>query len=347
MNKPQFERCRENPIIRPGQYPWRMAVTFNPGVLYEEGRFYLYERAAGGLRPFHCSIGMLASSDGIHFEHVSSEPVFTPVMAGSAYGSVQDPRLVTFDGRYYMTYAYRPYAWNSWPTGVGVPDSAQAEYPGFSGSDVENQTRSGIAVSDDRVHWQHFAWVSDPAYDERDVILFPEKIRGRYAALRRPIACVSTASEHDTSPPTIQISYSEDLRTWTAPEVVLRPQFFWENKRIGGSTPPIRTDEGWLIFYHGVETLDAARRRVCYRLGAFLADLDDPRRVIARCPHFLMEPEEYYERFGLYIPNTIFPTAAVNVNGLLLVYYGCCDTAIGLATVSLTEVVRYVLASGR
>ena len=64
-----------------------------------------------------------------------------------------------------------------------------------------------------------------------------------------------------------------------------------------------------------------------------LLDLDDPRKVIARCPDFLMEPKAYYERFGLYIPNVIFPTGNVVVGGTIYLYYGCCDTAIGLATV--------------
>lgn len=100
-----FTRHPENPIVVPGGYEWRRAVTFNPGVLLDEdGRFYLYERAAGGLRPFHCFIGMLESDDGVHFAHTVEEPVFTPEMAGSKLGSVQDPRVVKIDGAYYMTF---------------------------------------------------------------------------------------------------------------------------------------------------------------------------------------------------------------------------------------------------
>src|SRR5262249_42655319 len=149
-------RHPENPILVPGLYDWRLATVFNPGVLLDDdGRFYLYERAAGNLRPFCCSIGMLASDDGVHFTHVSDQPVFTPERAGSKYGSVQAPRLAILPSppalratpspgaagegvavdegspgaaeegamRYYMTFAYRPYAWSSHPTGVGVPES--------------------------------------------------------------------------------------------------------------------------------------------------------------------------------------------------------------------------------
>ena len=110
--KPIFTRHPANPIIVPGRYEWRRAATFNPGAfLDDDGKFYLYERAAGGLRPFICTIGLLSSEDGVHFIHVTDTPVFTPEKAGSEYGSVQDPRVHKMDGRYYMTFAFRPFAW--------------------------------------------------------------------------------------------------------------------------------------------------------------------------------------------------------------------------------------------
>ncbi|MGB2823472.1 MAG: glycosidase [Phycisphaerae bacterium] len=336
-----FTRCPENPIVQPGLYDWRRAVVFNPGVIYDEGRFYMYERAAGGLRPFHCCIGMLESTDGVHFRHVMSEPVFTPEMAGSKYGSVQDPRVVRIDEEYYMTYAYRPYAWNSHPTGLGVPESSEAAFPGFSGRPEENQTRSGIAVSIDRVHWRHRCWATPVALDDRDVILFPERIAGRFALLRRPAQFVGP--EHGADRPGIWISFSGDLESWTDPVLIAQPEQPWENGRIGGSTPPIRTDEGWLVFYHGVEEEYPPHRRVIYRLGAMMLDLADPAKVLARTPQWIMAPEAYYERFGLYIPNVIFPTAAVVKEGVVHLYYGVCDTAIALATAPLDEVVNHVL----
>ena len=252
-------------------------------------RFYMYERAAGQLRPFHCYVGMLDSDDGVHFTHVSDQPVFTPEMAGSVYGSVQDPRVAKIEGRYYMTYAFRPYAWNSNPTGVGVPHSTEPTFPGFSGKPEENMTRSGIAVSDDRVHWRHLCWATPQEIDDRDVILFPEKINGRFALLRRPLQFVGP--QYGTDYPSIWICFSEDLEHWSEPQLVIKPEFAWEDNRIGGASPPIRTEQGWLVLYHGVENVAPDIRRVCYRLGAIMLDLDDPTKVIARPDHFLMEPE--------------------------------------------------------
>lgn len=350
-----FARHPENPIIVPGLFPWRQAATFNPGVLLDEdGRFYLYERAAAQFRPFHCYIGLLASDDGIRFRHVQNEPVFTPEMAGSIYGSVQDARLAKIDGVYYMTYAFRPFAWSSHPTGVGVPESHESEFPGVErapvqsatgsknvqGARPDNMTRSGIATSHDRVHWHHLAWATEADIDDRDVILFPEKINGRFALLRRPLQWIGP--NYGTDHPGIWLCYSDDLHTWTPPVLVARAEYEWEDNRIGGSTPPLKTEHGWLVLYHGVQTEDAIVRRVCYRVGALLLDLHDPSKVIARTPHAIMEPETYCERFGAYIPNVIFPTGNVVKDGLLYLYYGVCDTAIALATIPLATIVDHV-----
>lgn len=355
-----FTRHPENPIVVPGLYPWRMATTFNPGVLLDDdGRFYLYERTAGQLRPFHCYIGMMESEDGVHFTHITDKPVLTPEMCGSKYGSVQDPRVVKMDGRYYMTFAYRPFAWSSHPTGVGVPESHESEFPGVErapfeaantgsgnvqGGRPDNFTRSGIAVSDDRIHWSILAWATPEDLDDRDVILFPEKIGGRYAMLRRPLQWVGP--EYGVTAPSMWLTFSDDLHIWDKSVLLAKAEYPWEGGRIGGSTPPLRTDAGWLVLYHGVETLDPAVKRVCYRLGALLLDLNDPTRIIARTKNPIMEPETYYERFGLYIPNVIFPTANVVKDGTLYLYYGVCDTAIALATTPLDKLVEHVLQGG-
>lgn len=341
----KITRCAENPIVHPGKWDWRMSNAYNPGVLFEDGRFFLYERTAGSLRPHHCQIGLLESLDGIHFEHVLDKPVFTPEMVGFKHGSVQDPRVVRIEDVYYMTFAFRRFSWNIYPTGVGAPDASQASFPDFDPSKDTNQTRSGLAVSKDRVRWEFAGWLTPEEIDDRDVILFPEKIDGRYALLRRPIGYVDTDTTHSEEHPSIRISYSMDLKQWSEPQVVIRPQFPWEDNRIGGSTPPIRTNRGWLVLYHGVENTDRATRRVVYRLGAMMLDLTDPQKVLARAPRFIMEPEAYYEKFGLFIPNVIFPTGAVVKDRLLWIYYGCCDTSISLATVPLDELVDHIFAT--
>ncbi len=333
-------RYKKNPIITPGKYDWRKAVVFNPGVIKENGKIYLYERTAGQLRPFICYIGMLESEDGINFKHSSDKPVFTPEMAGSKYGSVQDPRITKIDGTFYMTYAYRPYAWSSHPTGTGVPESFQTDFPGFDRDPMKNQTRTGIAVSDDLYHWKHHVWATPKKIDDRDVILFPEKINGQYVMLRRPLQFVG--KQYGTDKPGIWVAYSDDMQNWHNNKLIARPRFSWESNRIGGSLPPIKTARGWLVIYHGVETSDKSTRKVVYRTGAMLLDLKDPGKVLKRCSKFILEPEMYYEKFGLYIPNVVFPTGGYVENKILHIYYGVCDTAIARASVRINELLDFI-----
>ncbi|RKP46741.1 glycosidase [Cohnella endophytica] len=327
----KLTRHENNPIVVPGGAEWRRAAVFNPGVVEADGKYYMYERAAGSLRPFRTSIGLLESEDGVNFRPVADEPVFTADMLGFPGGSVEDARVVRIDGTYYMCYALQPYRFDCWPTGTGLPAYYPDNYPEWRENGVEPMiTRSGIAASEDGIRFTPLCYTTPAEIDDRDNALFPEKIGGRFALLRRPMQYVG--EKYGTNTPGIWISYSDDLFEWTEPELVAvaeNPE--WEGTKIGAAATPVKTDRGWLVLYHGVDAHSV------YRVGALLLDLDDPSRVIARIRDPIMEPETYYERFGLVLPNVVFPTANVMVDGLLYIYYGCCDASIGLATVPLYE----------
>lgn len=329
---PALQRHPSNPIVTPNGLPWRRATSFNPGVLYEDGVFYLYERAAGSLRPFQSRVGLLTSRDGVTFSLAQPEPVFSPEQMGYPQGAIEDPRVVKIDDVYYLAFAFRPYAYNCSPTGVGVPD-----YTPLKGElDVGiNHTRSGLARSTDRVNWSFMGFTTEPEIDDRDNILFPEKIGGRFVLLRRP---QGNQELYPSSGPGIWITWSDDLESWDQPVPLAEPAYPWEGKKIGGAAPPLRTEAGWLMLHHGVDPSST------YCVGAMLLDLDDPTRVIARTAEPIMRPETYYERFGAVIPNVVFPTGAVDREGTLYLYYGCCDTSIGLATVDLEQLVDYILS---
>jgi beta-1,2-mannobiose phosphorylase / 1,2-beta-oligomannan phosphorylase len=331
----KFTRCKENPIITPGKYDWRAVTVFNPAVIYENDKFYLYERAGGNLRPFKCYIGLLESEDGVHFTHVKDKPVLTPDMFGFPYGSIQDPRIVKLDDLYYITYALRPCAMSYHPTGLGVPDSTIPEYPEGWGKPEHYLTRSGIAVSEDLINFKQLCYTTPLDINDRDNILFPEKVNGKYVLLRRPEEYIG--EKYNTNVPGIWICYSDNLIDWSEPKLIAVPEQEWECAKIGGATPPLRTEKGWLTLYHGVD-----RDRV-YRVGAMLLDLENPEKVVARAKNFVMEPEEYYEKFGLFIPNVVFPTGNIIKDGLLYIYYGCADTSISLATVPVEELLEYIL----
>jgi predicted GH43/DUF377 family glycosyl hydrolase len=288
------------------------------------------------LRPFQTCIGALVSDDGIHFEHLSDKPVFTGDMLGYPKGSVEDARVVKIDGLLYMCYAIQPYQFDCWPTGLGVPVYYPEHYPEWAELELEPMiTQSGIAVSRDGIHFEPLCYTTPAEIDDRDNALFPEKIGGKFALLRRPIHYVG--EQYGTDRPGMWISYSEDLMTWTNPALVaVSENPDWEGRKIGGAATPLRTDEGWLVLYHGVDESSV------YRIGAMLLDLKNPEKVTGRTKKPIMEPETYYEKFGLVIPNVIFPTGNFIKDGLVYIYYGCCDTAIGLATVPVDELLAAI-----
>lgn len=329
----RMKRCGENPIVTPGIYDWRKATVFNPAAILDNGKFYMLERAAGSLRPHQCHIGLLSSDDGIHFTHVVDKPVFAADALGWPHGSVQDPRVVKIDGTFYMQCAVRPFSIHH-----GQPQSFRLQdyYEDYTGSDC-NLTRSALATSKDLIHWDHFGFLTPEGVSDRDVILFPEKINGKYAMFRRP-----SGQEFAKYGKAIWVTYSGDLKEWSQPRLVAqsREGIGWESGKIGGSTPPIRTTDGWLVIYHG------ACQQNIYRVGAMLLDLSDPTIVLARTRQPVMEPQEDYEKIGPFIPNVIFPCGNVVRDGLLYLYYGCADFCIAVATVELDELVEYVKMCG-
>jgi predicted GH43/DUF377 family glycosyl hydrolase len=329
----KLQRSPLNPIVIPGTYDWRAVAVFNPAVVLADDRFYMLERACSSLTPLKCQVGLLESDDGVQFRHVSNAPVFRPEDLGYPEGTIEDPRVVRIDDRFIMTYVFRPYAAYCSPNGIRVP--RYREHPDVPAVMLNNY-QSAIAVSDDLRQWDTLAVITPPEIHDRDNVLFPERIGGRYAMLRRPNEYVG--EPYGCEAPSIWLSWSEDLKTWDEPVLIAQPEAPWEAQKIGAATPPLRTDEGWLTLYHGVDAGDH------YGVGAMLLDLDDPTRVLARTRKPFMEPETYYEKVGLIIPNVIFPSGNVVKDGTVYIYYGCTDTCIALATVGLQELLDHVKA---
>ncbi len=334
----KLKKCPTNPILTPNpDNEWESLVVCNPGAWYENGKFYLIYRAAGNDVEHTIRFGLAVSTDGINFTRVSNSPVFGPSTDGPDGGGVEDPRIVKFGDEYYITYAYRPYPpgqyWNFAHDVIATP-TVGPDAPAVIRHNIAN---SGLALTKDFINWQRLGRITQSNLDDRDVILFPEKINGQYVMLHRPKQWVGT--EYGTKFPGIWISFSTDLMVWSSKSQLLLAgrEGTWEEK-IGGSTPPLRTEEGWLIIYHGVEN----GGRGYYRVGAALLDLYDPAKVIARSTDWIMEPEHYYELEGPY-KGCVFPTGNVIVDGTLYIYYGGADKYVGLATCSVKELTSYIL----
>jgi predicted GH43/DUF377 family glycosyl hydrolase len=164
------------------------------------------------------------------------------------------------------------------------------------------------------------------------MVLFPEKINGLYARLDRPFESGRGGN--------IWISFSPDLIHWGQSECLMESRrFAWDQGKIGPGAPPIRTDAGWLVIYHGVTPRINAQ---IYKAGVALLDLNDPRKVIARSKEYLMAPREPYERMG-DVPNVVFPTAVIPYpeRDELRIYYGAADTVFCLATAKISELIDF------
>ena len=322
-----------NPILRPhSSHPWENLVVCNPGVWYEDGLFTMLYRAAGDDAEHVIRFGLATSRDGFTFERVQAEPILSPSTDGPDAGCIEDPRIVKLDGHYYVTYAYRAYEplqyWKRPNNAAYSPDDATL--PPLFG---HNMTASGLLVTDDFRTYRRLGRITRADVDDRDVILFPRKIGGRYWMLNRPMQWVGP--KYGTEHPGIWIADSESLLDWPASTLLAKAAYPWERK-IGGSTPPLESPHGWLTIYHGVDAQGV------YRVGALLLDLADPRRVLARLPEPILEPEADFEWKGLYRHGVVFPTANVVKDGTLFVYYGCADQTIGVATCAFDELVDHV-----
>jgi predicted GH43/DUF377 family glycosyl hydrolase len=332
----KLEKYRNNPILSPkAENKWESLVTCNPGVIYDNGLFYMLYRAAGNDKEHVIRFGLAISKDGFHFERVSDSPVFTPSEDSFDSGCVEDARIVKFDNEYYVTYAYRTYPpgqyWNFGHDEILLPECGKDAPLAYR----NNLGNSGLAVTKDFRHFHRLGRITSPVLDDRDVILFPEKIKGKYWMLHRPKQYIG--KEYGVEYPSIWLKSSEDLLDWESKEshlLMTGTPGTWEEK-IGGSTPPLRTDEGWLLLYHGVENGGLGY----YRVGALLLDIDNPLKIIAKSPDFILEPELDYEINGYY-KGCVFPTGNVILDDTLYVYYGGADKYVGVATCNVKELIQ-------
>ena len=208
--------------------------------------------------------------------------------------------------------------------------------------DMEDGCRLGLAATEDFEQFDFLGICSDE--DNRNGVLFPEKIGGRYLRLDRP-NLHSTAGNPATGS-AIFLSESDNLLIWQTAAPLLYGRFHYWDELIGAGPPPIKTREGWLCIYHGVATHFASAN--IYQAGVFLLDLEDPSKVLARGRYNILEPRESYELTG-QVPNVVFPSGAIAKqvdsegfampNSEVLIYYGAADTAVGLATATIAELI--------
>jgi predicted GH43/DUF377 family glycosyl hydrolase len=330
----KLQKHTDNPILRPEPAnPWENLVVCNPGVIHDNGTFHMLYRAAGDDADHVIHFGYATSRDGIHFERQSDRAILSPSEDGPDAGCIEDPRIVKLDGHFFITYAYRAYKprqyWLASDNSAYNPKDPTM--PPLFG---QNMTASGLLVTDDFKQFRRLGRITRSDVDDRDVIIFPEKVGGKYVMLHRPMQWAGP--EYGTEYPAMWICTSDDLLTWSGSTLLAKGEFAWE-KKIGGSTPPLRCKHGWFTIYHAVDS------KGVYRVGVMMLDIENPSKVIARTPEPVMEPEHDYEWNGLYPHGVVFPTANAVVDGQLFVYYGAGDQTIGVATADFEKLADHVM----
>ena len=335
----KLNKYKNNPVLKPVGDGWEGLCVLNPAVVYDEDEktFKMLYRAAGNDKQHYIYLGLAESKDGFNFERVSDKPVLAPDLNGADGGCVEDPRLVKMGGYYYLTYASRTFApgqyWREDKQYFGFkPDYGPAYL-------INNSSVTHLAISRDLKSWKKLGRITDSRYDDRDVYIFPDKINGKFVRLSRPMEWCGKGFENEN--PAIWISYSDDLMEWDKPRLLMQGVEWWEDKKIGGSTPPVKCKYGYMIMYHGVSSKDDG-----YRVGAVIVDENDPEKILARTKNFIMEPEYDYETKGYY-NGCVFPTGVCVKDGTMFVYYGAADKFVCVATANFDEFCDQLYEEGR
>ena len=245
---------------------------------------------------------VVLDKSGFEIKKINRRPVFTGLPSDGDMG-IEDPRITKIGNKYYMTY-------------VTVS--------------TENGVSTSLAISEDLKSWKRQGIIFRE--QNKDVVLFPKKINGKFVALHRPEGFFSF------SKPSIWISYSKDLVYWGRDKSILHPrEDSWDNLRIGVGPPPIKTKKGWLVIYHGVGKIYGNN---IYRVGSFLLDLNNPEKVLARTSKkkAFIEPIQSYERKG-YLSNVVFPTGVVMDSNKkdILMYSGGADNIISVRKIPIKD----------
>jgi predicted GH43/DUF377 family glycosyl hydrolase len=294
----------ENPILAPRGDSWESRSLFNPAAWADENRVWMLYRAEGPAvyrgRELTSRIGLAVSDDGLHFR--DQTPVLEPMEAYEIPGGCEDPRLVSIDGVFYLTYT--------------AFDGRIARLAMATSGDLRQWEKWGPIFPDS--DWERFF----PIESHRR--LFPRGWCKSGAILAQPVNDFHWMYFGDTH---IWAAYSRDLRHWdVVAEPVLSPRpGRFDARLVEPGPPPLMTSEGIWLGYNGAD--DGLR----YCFGQALFAGDNPTRVIGRSTRPLLEPETPDELMGS-VPQVVFGEGLVRFNGRWLLYYGMADSRIGVAT---------------
>lgn len=314
-SSPVLKRFAGNPILSAKDVPFKADLVFNAGVTKYQGKYVMIFRNDYGYdgRNFEgTNLGIAFSDDGIKWKVREKPFLALNDIPDSEITRIYDPRLTVIDGKCHLCFAV----------------------------DTHHGLRGGIGVTED---FEKLDIISMSLPDNRNMVLFPEKVGGMYTRLERPMPIYSRGGRDrfDT-----WMSKSPDLKYWGDSSLVLAvEQVPFANDKTGPGAPPIKTEKGWLAMFHAVD-IDSTRGKngwedtwkKRYSAGIMLLDLNDPRRVIGMSKEPLIAPETDYEVSQGFRQNVIFPGGMIlEPDGEVKIYYGASDTVECLATAHVEE----------
>ena len=314
-SNPIINRYKNNPILAADDVPYDSSLVFNAGITKYQGKYVMVFRndyySEEKSRVTKINLGLAYSDDGVNWD-VQPDPCFE--LEGEDIVWAYDPRLTVIDDRCYMCFAV----------------------------DTHHGIRGGIAVTDD---FKDFEVLSLSVPDNRNMVLFPKKLNGKYLRLERPFPVYSRGEDRFD----IWLSDSPDLKYWGNSKLVLGVEDIdFSNNKIGPGAPPVKTEAGWLTTFHAVDLdpekgkngwQDIWQKR--YTAGIMLLDLDNPSKVIGLSEKPLLAPEVSYEVEGGYRNDVIFPTGMLlEDDGEVKIYYGAADTVMALATANVDDLIK-------
>lgn len=300
-----FERYAENPILTAKDWPYTVNAVFNPGVAAVGNETVLLVRVEDRSGLSHLCVAR--STDGFGGWTIDPEARLLPDTDSEheRFG-IEDPRITQCDDEYMVVY-----------TGYSSAGPLVC-----------------LASTRDFLSFERLGTLMPP--EDKDAALFPRTIDGRWALIHRPVAISPRHAAH------IWLSWSPDLRHWGDHTILIpaREGAWWDAHKVGLCPPPLLTERGWLLLYHGVRVTAAGS---IYRLGLALLDRDHPERLLMRSSEWIFGPHAPYERAG-DVSDVVFPCGwLLDPDGdTVRLYYGAADTSVCVATASVQALLAWL-----
>ena len=357
-----FKRSKKNPILKPNQkHTWESVKVYNPGGVFHEGKYHLFYRAVGKGENWRSSIGYAVSKDGENFKRFPKPLLDRDPSNPHELRGFEDPRITKIDDTFYMVYAI--YDGNVPLLHISTSKDLRNWTKGQKALKKFNFTKQGGVF----VRWKNGKAIETniPKNPERKGWsksggIFPEKIKGKYWMLFNEFK--------------IWFATSKDGINWKTPKrkPFLGPRIdtnYFDNIFVEMGPPPIKTEKGWLVLYHGVN--DAIQ----YNLGFILLDLKNPKKILYRSEKPIFGPKEKYELSGIvdvipgavklleqnkekelkellkkavkegFMPQVTFTPSAILKDGKIRIYYGAGDQYICTAVASLEDILATIPGS--